>query len=49
MSYGIVQMYHGSIDLESEVGKGTTVVVTLPIDERTRSWAESVQRNRQTV
>ncbi len=49
VSYGIVQMYHGSIDLESEVGKGTTVVVTLPIDERTRSWAESVQRNRQTV
>lgn len=49
VSYGIVQMYHGSIDLESEVGKGTTVVVSLPMDERTRAWSESVQRNRQSV
>lgn len=49
VSYSIVQMYHGSIDLESEVGKGTTIVVTLPMDERTRTWSEAVQKNRQAV
>ncbi|MCE5228163.1 HAMP domain-containing protein [bacterium] len=46
VSYSIVQMYHGSIDLESEVGKGTTVAVTLPMDERSRTWSETVQRGR---
>ncbi|MEN6627607.1 MAG: ATP-binding protein [Candidatus Sumerlaeia bacterium] len=46
VSYGIVQMYHGSIDLESEVGKGTTVVVSLPMDERSRAWSERVRKSR---
>ena len=32
MSYSIVSMYHGTIDVDSQVGRGTTVIVTLPVD-----------------
>ena len=28
--YGIIKMHHGQIHVESEVGQGTTVVITLP-------------------
>jgi signal transduction histidine kinase len=31
LSYGIVQKHHGNIDIQTEVGKGTTFRVTLPI------------------
>ncbi|WP_374594173.1 ATP-binding protein [Aquabacterium sp.] len=31
LSYGIIQKHHGSIEVESEVGKGTTFRITLPI------------------
>ncbi len=32
LSYGIIQKHGGSIDVESEVGKGTTFHIRLPID-----------------
>ena len=32
VSYGIVQMYAGSIEVRSEPNKGTTMIVTLPVD-----------------
>jgi signal transduction histidine kinase len=31
LSYGIVQKHHGRIDVESEVGRGTTFRITLPV------------------
>jgi signal transduction histidine kinase len=32
VSYSIVSMYRGTIDVESQVGTGTAVVVTLPVE-----------------
>jgi signal transduction histidine kinase len=32
ISYGVIQSHKGSITVESEVGKGTTFTVSLPID-----------------
>ena len=32
MVYGIVRRHRGTLDIESEVGRGTTFVITLPID-----------------
>ncbi len=34
ISYGLVRSHKGSILVESEVGKGTTFIVNLPIDEK---------------
>ena len=34
MVYGIVQRHEGSIDIESEVGEGTTFVLRLPLKDR---------------
>ncbi len=31
VSYGIIQEHHGEIRVESEDGKGTTFVITLPV------------------
>ena len=33
IAYSIVEKHNGNIKYKSEVGKGTTVVITLPIDE----------------
>lgn len=30
ISYGIIEKHHGSIQVESELGKGTTFIITLP-------------------
>jgi signal transduction histidine kinase len=35
LSYGIVQKHHGSIDVKTEVGRGTTFRVSLPISQPT--------------
>jgi len=32
VSYGIIKSHGGNIDVESEVGKGTTFTLTLPVD-----------------
>lgn len=33
LSYGIVQKHHGHIDVQTEIGKGTTFRVTLPLTQ----------------
>lgn len=33
VSYGILQQHNGSIDVQSEVDEGTTMIINLPIDE----------------
>jgi len=30
LSYGIIQKHHGSIDVQTELGKGTTFRVSIP-------------------
>ncbi len=32
VSYGIIEAHKGSIDVKSEVGKGTTFIITLPVE-----------------
>jgi signal transduction histidine kinase len=34
ISYNIVQKHHGRISADSETGKGTTITITLPIEQR---------------
>ncbi|MDY6893378.1 MAG: HAMP domain-containing sensor histidine kinase, partial [Chloroflexota bacterium] len=38
--YGIVREHHGHIHATSEPGKGTTIVIELPIFTKSRSFAE---------
>ncbi|HYW68345.1 MAG TPA: HAMP domain-containing sensor histidine kinase [bacterium] len=33
IAYGVIERHHGSIRVESEVGKGTTFFVRLPVPE----------------
>jgi signal transduction histidine kinase len=39
ISYGIIERHGGSIDVESEVGIGTTFTVRIPIRENQSDWA----------
>lgn len=39
LSYGIIQKHHGKIELESEVGQGTTFRITLPIHQNAENAA----------
>lgn len=39
ISWGIIQKHHGKIDVASEVGKGTTFTITLPVNPPTDSDA----------
>ncbi|MBI1784474.1 HAMP domain-containing protein [Candidatus Sumerlaeota bacterium] len=43
VSYGIVQMYCGSIEAFSEPGKGTTMMVSIPVDQAKREAKEDGQ------
>ncbi len=40
----LVKLHHGTIDCESEVGKGTTFTITLPIDRESYSDEEVVKQ-----
>ncbi|MES2952244.1 MAG: ATP-binding protein [Pseudomonadota bacterium] len=33
LSYGIIQKHHGTIDVQTEIGKGTTFRVTMPVSQ----------------
>lgn len=41
ISYGIVRKHGGNIDVKSMAGKGTTVTISLPLDQENRSNADS--------
>lgn len=34
LSFNIIKKHHGSIDVNSEVGKGTEFIITLPVDKK---------------
>ena len=33
LSYGIIQKHHGTIDVQTEMGQGTTFVVKIPVTQ----------------
>jgi signal transduction histidine kinase len=39
----IVELHHGGIDIDSEVGEGTTIRVTMPLDQDTAVDSAAVQ------
>ena len=41
VAYGIIQRHGGEIEVESEEGKGTTFVISLPIRQAARPWPAS--------
>ena len=44
VSYGIVNNHHGQIRVESEIGKGTTFMITLPLQSPKEGDAQEGQR-----
>lgn len=43
LSYGIVQKHHGSLEVATEIGKGTTFRVTLPVKQSASTLASGGQ------
>lgn len=41
LAYGIIQKHRGSIDVDSEVGRGTTFRIVLPVHQRTAESEEN--------
>ncbi len=44
LSYGIIQNHHGSIDVQTEIGQGTTFRVSLPIHQPSTNNPEEARR-----
>ena len=43
--YGVVKMHAGDISVDSEVGKGTSFLVRIPIGEKAREEAHELGKN----
>jgi signal transduction histidine kinase len=44
ISYGIIQSHNGEIDVESEVGKGSTFRIKLPVEKLDQNVETKVHR-----
>jgi two-component system NtrC family sensor kinase len=49
ISYGIIQSHNGEIDVESEVGKGSTFRIRLPIEKENEEPRRSGEAGKETV
>ena len=43
--YGVVKMHAGDISVDSEVGKGTTFLVRIPVGEAVREETHELGKN----